>query len=342
MKRSAIIYLATFNIFLAKGYAQEHMNTDDNLNIQQPSMVSQHYQDADSKTVTYIKYYHVVETINMKFGGSITSYNVSDKSLIRTTDLGPNNTRVVTPKFGEKKIRNSNKKVVINDLKKPTANRPVAKRTNDRQIKVESNKTFPPKTRPTREERPIVVSTKNSKNDRLTFQNKSENSVRDISITKQNETNTKSTVDKVIAPSNDKKPLVEKTIAIATSNEKSADLKSVLQDNLAKPKSKTEIVENVAEVPANKDGYAYINIIKTYEKVAEKGYKSVAMFKKLGNNFYFNNEMGKAVRWYGELFAMEEKLDTEYYFRYATALKVVGQIEKSDNIMQQFNNLSKI
>ena len=38
------------------------------------------------------------------------------------------------------------------------------------------------------------------------------------------------------------------------------------------------------------DNYAYIDAIKTYERVAEKGYKSEDMFKKLGNSYYFNSE----------------------------------------------------
>src|SRR3990170_1894413 len=32
------------------------------------------------------------------------------------------------------------------------------------------------------------------------------------------------------------------------------------------------------------DSYAYVDAIKTYERVAEKGYKSIDMFKKLGND----------------------------------------------------------
>jgi hypothetical protein len=38
-------------------------------------------------------------------------------------------------------------------------------------------------------------------------------------------------------------------------------------------------------------------------RVAEKGYKS-EIFQKLGNAFYFNDELDKAARWYAELFAI--------------------------------------
>ena len=37
--------------------------------------------------------------------------------------------------------------------------------------------------------------------------------------------------------------------------------------------------------------YAYIDAIETYERVASKGYKSVDMFQKLGNAYYFNAEL---------------------------------------------------
>ena len=33
---------------------------------------------------------------------------------------------------------------------------------------------------------------------------------------------------------------------------------------------------------------AYIDAIKTYERVAQKGYQSADMYKKIGNSYYFN------------------------------------------------------
>ena len=70
---------------------------------------------------------------------------------------------------------------------------------------------------------------------------------------------------------------------------------------------------------ANKkyDSYAYVDAIATYERVAEKGYKDEKMFQKLGNAYYFNAELPKAAKWYGELFAMNKEQEAEYYYRYA-------------------------
>ena len=86
------------------------------------------------------------------------------------------------------------------------------------------------------------------------------------------------------------------------------------------------------------DSYAYVDAIKTYERVAEKGYKSVDMFKKLGNAYYFNSELDKAAKWYGELFAIavDTDLEAEYYYRYAQSLRSNGQNDKADEMLQKF------
>ncbi|MXO07257.1 OmpA family protein [Flavobacterium sp. HBTb2-11-1] len=89
------------------------------------------------------------------------------------------------------------------------------------------------------------------------------------------------------------------------------------------------------------DGYAYIDAIKTYEKVAAKGYKSEDMFKKLGNAYYFNSDFQNAAKWYGELFAMNTNVEPEYYFRYAQSLKSTGDLNKANKLLDEFNALSK-
>ena len=82
--------------------------------------------------------------------------------------------------------------------------------------------------------------------------------------------------------------------------------------------------------------FAYIDAIETYERVAEKGYKDEKMFQKLGNAYYFNGLLSKAAKWYEELFEMNENQDPEYYYRYAQALKSVGDYKKADQIMDKF------
>ena len=88
------------------------------------------------------------------------------------------------------------------------------------------------------------------------------------------------------------------------------------------------------------DNYAYIDAIKTYERIAKKGYKSVDLFSRLGNAYYFNGQSEIANKWYAELFAMQEKVDAEYYFRYAQTLKTVKDFKKADAMLAMFNQKS--
>ena len=83
--------------------------------------------------------------------------------------------------------------------------------------------------------------------------------------------------------------------------------------------------------------YAYIDAIKTYESVAEKGYKSADLFQKIGNAYYFNGELTKAYKWYTELFALNETVDPEYYFRYSQTLKAIGEYDKANEMLNTFS-----
>ncbi|MCX2678367.1 OmpA family protein [Galbibacter sp. EGI 63066] len=70
---------------------------------------------------------------------------------------------------------------------------------------------------------------------------------------------------------------------------------------------------------------AFINASEIYEEVAQKGYRSAELFKKLGNTYYFNARYQEASKWYGELFGMEETVEGVYYLRYAQTLKATGK-----------------
>lgn len=83
--------------------------------------------------------------------------------------------------------------------------------------------------------------------------------------------------------------------------------------------------------------YAYVDAIKVYESVANKGYKDEKMFQRLGNSYYFNGELVKALKWYDELFAMNEQQEPEYLYRYAQCLKSAGNYAKADAILEKFN-----
>ena len=93
------------------------------------------------------------------------------------------------------------------------------------------------------------------------------------------------------------------------------------------------------KIPSTK--YVEVNVIKTYERVAEKGYKSVDMFQKLGNSYYSNSEMEKAARWYCELFAMTSDLEPKYYYQYGNALRSIGQNDKAFEILEKLNQMTR-
>ena len=84
------------------------------------------------------------------------------------------------------------------------------------------------------------------------------------------------------------------------------------------------------------DKYAYIDAIKTYERVYEKGYKSPEMLQKLANAYYFNGELEKSAKYYGELFTLTEDLESEYFFRYAQSLRGIKEYDKADAMMAKF------
>lgn len=88
------------------------------------------------------------------------------------------------------------------------------------------------------------------------------------------------------------------------------------------------------------ENYSYIDAIKTYERVAEKGYKSVDMFQKLGNSYCFNADLEQAAKWYGELFLISSEVEPVYYYRYAQSLRSIGENNKADEMIKKFNQLS--
>ena len=93
----------------------------------------------------------------------------------------------------------------------------------------------------------------------------------------------------------------------------------------------------VADADKKYDKYEFVDAIQVYEKVAEKGYKDEKMFQRLGNAYYFNAELTKAVKWYDQLFALNAEQEPEYFYRYAQSLKSEGNYKKADQMLEKFN-----
>lgn len=171
--------------------------------------------------------YHVVEKINMTFGSRETTYNVPSLNMIRMTDLGANNSRIITPKYGK--------------------------------IKVNA----------------ILANTKQQM-----------------------------------------LPVAQMIVPIA------------------------EPIQIVIPAKSDRLKYVDIDILSTYERVLDKGYKSVDMLKRVGNGRFFDGDLEMAAKWYAELFNLTSDLDAEYYYRYAQSLKSISQIKKANEMMEIFRNKS--
>jgi outer membrane protein OmpA-like peptidoglycan-associated protein/Tol biopolymer transport system component len=99
---------------------------------------------------------------------------------------------------------------------------------------------------------------------------------------------------------------------------------------------------NKKEVKGNKqyDKYAYIDVIKTYERIYNKGYKSPDMLLKIGNAYYFNAELEKANKWYSELYTTNPEQESEFYYRFAQTLRATKDYQKADAMMAKFSEKS--
>jgi hypothetical protein len=213
MKNYVLFFTAMGSVFSCSCFAQSNEQT---------------LSDVSSKNDLAIVSYHVEERINMNFGGSVRTYDVANLDMITPKDLGKDNVRIVTPKYGR-----------IKTIATP------------------------------------------------------------IEITGDND------------------PKITTT-----------EIKS--DSKLAK----------VEVTPKSKD-YVNIDVVATYERVMDKGYKSVAMITKVADRHFFNGDLVSAAKWYDELFAANTDLEAVYYYRYAESLKAVNQLEKSKEMMKIFETKSK-
>ncbi|MFT7352310.1 MAG: outer membrane protein OmpA-like peptidoglycan-associated protein [Flavobacterium sp.] len=96
----------------------------------------------------------------------------------------------------------------------------------------------------------------------------------------------------------------------------------------------------IAQADKDFEQYDYVDAIKTYERIFEKGYKSTDMLQKLGDSYYFKAELENAAKWYTELFALTQDVAPEYYYRYSQTLKAIKDYKKADQMLLKFNQIS--
>lgn len=113
--------------------------------------------------------------------------------------------------------------------------------------------------------------------------------------------------------------------------------------------STTMFAQRGPEKKADKefDKYAYVDAIKVFERIANKGYTSTSVLTKLGDSYYFNAKLVEANKWYDLLFNSDyadkdlSKLPSEYYYRFAQTQKAVGNNAGADKSLAAFAALEQ-
>jgi len=84
---------------------------------------------------------------------------------------------------------------------------------------------------------------------------------------------------------------------------------------------------------------AFIDAIKTYEKIVKKGFVNAEICKKIGDAYYYNANYNIAGEWYQKAFALANDMNPEYYYRYAITLKSSNQMDESEKYMAKYISL---
>lgn len=85
------------------------------------------------------------------------------------------------------------------------------------------------------------------------------------------------------------------------------------------------------------ESYSFSPAIDIYKKVLEKGYVSEDLLRKLGNSYYYNADYKDAAGIYKQLVSdYSSDVTAEDYFKYAQALKSIGEYDTSKSIMNKF------
>jgi hypothetical protein len=127
MKNYAHLFIAIAGIFSFNCFAQRNDGGSANVKLESTIVMSDRLSNNEPPVIAY----HVEEKINMNFGSRICTYTVPNLSLVNTNDLGPNNNRVVTPKYAKARIA-----AVGNELSKATVQ--IASEPITKSIKIDS------------------------------------------------------------------------------------------------------------------------------------------------------------------------------------------------------------
>ncbi|NER18156.1 OmpA family protein [Spongiivirga citrea] len=98
--------------------------------------------------------------------------------------------------------------------------------------------------------------------------------------------------------------------------------------------------EQETEADKAYDNYNYNKAINEYEREVKNGEKSVKIFKRLGDSYYFNAKLVEANKWYEQLMALNKEIEPEYFYRYSQTLKSVKKYDEANVYLQKFTELN--
>ncbi len=96
--------------------------------------------------------------------------------------------------------------------------------------------------------------------------------------------------------------------------------------------------EQTKEATQKFDHFAFIDAREIYKELINKGNRSATLLMKLGDSYYYNNDLTNALEWYSELITKYSGNDyeSEYLFRYAHTLRSMKLYQKSEEIMETY------
>lgn len=126
-----------------------------------------------------------------------------------------------------------------------------------------------------------------------------------------------------------------KSVAVAVTNPVSA-LKVTGNADLSMPKPVLVEIPKTQGKSFKKEKKPKIDVVGTYERVLNNGYKSIDMLKKVADKSFFDGDLEASAKWYSQLFELTTELDPVYYYRYAESLKAIHETEKAQKMMDLF------
>jgi hypothetical protein len=116
----------------------------------------------------------------------------------------------------------------------------------------------------------------------------------------------------------------------------STSLKTAENSTLSKPQTVMVVIPHEQVKTKKQPKGTKIDVVSTYERVLNNGYKSVDMLKKVADKSFFDGDLEESAKWYTQLFELTTDLDPVYYYRYAESLKAIHETEKAKKMMDIF------